>query len=494
MFTSGVGALVDLPNFSVLVRGIDDWSYDPAPPELSRSSEPRLLAAVQRLLGMRSASSELRPAPWLDGIDTDPNGAGGRVGVPVMPFPQWLRCTACDELAPLDSQHVRLRERQAAPAARGAVLPRRLPAGKQQAAARRGGPLRARLHGRAPRRLPVRRVRPQRRRLPQGATHPPLRMEDRGGNLGANVEIRLHQLRRQRNIREAMGERGAAEPARAAGAGTRTWARSTQPLRRSSPSCWWSARPTSGSRRPCPRWPCRRPAASALEAKVARALGAASSRSPTPGDARVRSQAVPARSAELRRSGPTTRCGPRSSAPGGAPAEATRRREQRLPGPAHPRVGDLHAAKPARRRPTDFTLRAAGRRARRACRTVFADVVQAERLREVRALVGFTRLDAPDPEDPDLVVRAPLSRAATPEWVPASEVRGEGIFLRVPEELLAGVGGPRSTTRDGAGGAPRGVRALPAQPLLRPDHRPTSTRCATGPAPGTSPCTPCRTC
>ncbi len=26
MYTSGVGSLVDLPNFSVLVRGLDDWS------------------------------------------------------------------------------------------------------------------------------------------------------------------------------------------------------------------------------------------------------------------------------------------------------------------------------------------------------------------------------------------------------------------------------------------------------------------------------------
>jgi hypothetical protein len=66
----------------------------------------------------------------------------------------------------------------------------------------------------------------------------------------------------------------------------------------------------------------------------------------------------------------------------------------------------------------------------------FADVIQAERLREVRASVGFTRLDAPDLEDPTLVTRAPLSRDR-PTWVPASEVRGEGIFLRLPEQLLA---------------------------------------------------------
>ncbi|WP_218951978.1 DUF1998 domain-containing protein [Amycolatopsis anabasis] len=63
------------------------------------------------------------------------------------------------------------------------------------------------------------------------------------------------------------------------------------------------------------------------------------------------------------------------------------------------------------------------------------DVVQVERLREVRALIGFTRLDSPDPDDPDLVTVAPLSRDR-PTWVPGSEVRGEGIFLRLPDDLL----------------------------------------------------------
>ncbi len=40
------------------------------------------------------------------------------------------------------------------------------------------------------------------------APHPRLRMEDRGGNLGANVEIECVACGEQRNIREAMGERG----------------------------------------------------------------------------------------------------------------------------------------------------------------------------------------------------------------------------------------------------------------------------------------------
>jgi hypothetical protein len=83
----------------------------------------------------------------------------------------------------------------------------------------------------------------------------------------------------------------------------------------------------------------------------------------------------------------------------------------------------------------DFALRRDPDGVPPALKGIYSDVVQAERLREVRALVGFTRLDAPDPEDPTLVTPVSLSRDQ-PTWVPASEVRGEGIFLRVPDDLL----------------------------------------------------------
>ena len=61
MYTSGVGALIDLPRMSVLVRGLDEWDYsnvgDDAP-----LSEERLLAAVQRELG--SQVSAFKRPPW----------------------------------------------------------------------------------------------------------------------------------------------------------------------------------------------------------------------------------------------------------------------------------------------------------------------------------------------------------------------------------------------------------------------------------------------
>src|SRR6202451_1965526 len=99
MFTGGVGALVDLPNFPVLVRGLDDWRYDTLP-EWEPLSEPRLLAAVSKLLA--APVKDLRPPPWLEDVPGDVTGQASRVGVPVIPFPQWLRCTACNRLAPME--------------------------------------------------------------------------------------------------------------------------------------------------------------------------------------------------------------------------------------------------------------------------------------------------------------------------------------------------------------------------------------------------------
>src|SRR4029077_20781989 len=64
--------------------------------------------------------------------------------------------------------------------------------------------------------------------------------------------------------------------------------------------------------------------------------------------------------------------------------------------------------------------------------------VIAERLREVNALIGFTRVEPPEEakEGGAPPPRAPLSNGK-PEWIPASEVRGEGIFLRFSSRLLA---------------------------------------------------------
>lgn len=67
-----------------------------------------------------------------------------------------------------------------------------------------------------------------------------------------------------------------------------------------------------------------------------------------------------------------------------------------------------------------------------------ARVVLARKLLEVRALVGFTRIDAAgvgtdDSLRPEI---APIYRNR-PDWLPAVEVRGEGIFIELDEEAIA---------------------------------------------------------
>ena len=61
-------------------------------------------------------------------------------------------------------------------------------------------------------------------------------------------------------------------------------------------------------------------------------------------------------------------------------------------------------------------------------------VVLVEKLREVRSLVGFTRLEASGDDSPSEL--APLRRGKA-EWVPAAEVRGEGLFLQLVESEVA---------------------------------------------------------
>jgi hypothetical protein len=63
-----------------------------------------------------------------------------------------------------------------------------------------------------------------------------------------------------------------------------------------------------------------------------------------------------------------------------------------------------------------------------------SQVMLVDRLREVRVLESFTRVDQPSAADP-ATRRAALS-AGPIDWLPAMEVRGEGVFLRFSEQPL----------------------------------------------------------
>lgn len=97
LWTYGPGALVDLPNLSVVTMGLDRWEVNRCPP----IEEARLLEAVRRVLGQQV--ERLRMPPIIKDENASPFTPEGKIGVPVRPFPRWLRCVRCGLLAEFDS-------------------------------------------------------------------------------------------------------------------------------------------------------------------------------------------------------------------------------------------------------------------------------------------------------------------------------------------------------------------------------------------------------
>jgi len=96
MFSFGVGAVFDLPHLSVMIMGLDDWDTRYS----LELSEERLLAALRRRLGNQVARLLLPP---MDNEELSADPTAPPIGVPVVPFPRWLRCPACQIMASLDS-------------------------------------------------------------------------------------------------------------------------------------------------------------------------------------------------------------------------------------------------------------------------------------------------------------------------------------------------------------------------------------------------------
>lgn len=421
LFTAGVGATVDLPNFSVMVQGLDEWRYDNVP-DFQPLQEPRLLAAVRSVVGPSVES--LRPVPWME-EEPDPAGPASRVGVPVAPFPQWMHCTACNELAPLASQvwgfeNANPYRPDEARFFHSTCQRRRKPravAARFVLACTNGHldefPYVAFTHhgGQCP-----------------AVSHPTMQMQDYGGNLGANVQLRCTNCGSARNIRSAQGDRGRANLPRCRGrhphlgifeeGGCDCEAH----MLVVGASNQWFAQQLSALAVPPT-------GASALEAKIEQLWEYLS------GVSSLEQVKVIWTFPQMRVLHDWKQ----------TDVLAAVERHREVLAANQPEVAgypdlrtpewEIFTAEPGPDPSPDFTVRRDPAGLPPELAGVFSDIVQVERLREVRALIGFSRLDAPDPDEPDLVTRVRLERSE-PKWVPASEVRGEGIFLRVSESLL----------------------------------------------------------
>jgi hypothetical protein len=100
LFTSGIGSTVDLPHLSVMIQGLEYWErYYKLLNNKELIVEPRLLKVVKKHLG--PTVNELRHPPWMQSDQGQADSE--RIGIPATLFPRWLRCTGCNLLAQASS-------------------------------------------------------------------------------------------------------------------------------------------------------------------------------------------------------------------------------------------------------------------------------------------------------------------------------------------------------------------------------------------------------
>jgi hypothetical protein len=106
LYTYGIGAIADLLNFSVIIMGLDEWETT----YTQEIKEDRLLNEVRKQLN-HSVQKLLSP-PLNQDTDNQSNfrDVQSLIGIPVAPFPSWMVCPACRLLAPLEAEFLQIRE------------------------------------------------------------------------------------------------------------------------------------------------------------------------------------------------------------------------------------------------------------------------------------------------------------------------------------------------------------------------------------------------
>lgn len=66
----------------------------------------------------------------------------------------------------------------------------------------------------------------------------------------------------------------------------------------------------------------------------------------------------------------------------------------------------------------------------------FQRIIRITRLREVKVLLGFTRVDAPDPDADVQANVVYLNKGKSEKWLPAAETNGEGIFIEFNKSTI----------------------------------------------------------
>ena len=445
LYTNGIGATVDLPHFAVMPSGIDAWErvYARRPGGAETIAEPRLLELTRRHLGTQVA--ELRKPPWAPEEKGWSAGSAIDLGIPCRVFPQWLRCTGCGLLAPVSHERftyrnvVKFRPDHAEfthenckgfegkkKGFRAVALPARY-----MIACVNGHldefPYDAWVHRGSP--------------CPSGSKFPPLRMREWKSNIGPDVQIHCMACQQSRGMLEAVGPKSAEKLPMCRGrhphldafykcdqqgrllmlGAANQWFASIIGLLALPTEQAASATDLSALLRILPKGDLddledlaemkmfRKFASIALKTDAFEAV-----------DDDLLWEAVQiARGSIVAQGEDSTgkQTDPRTIL---APEWAVLTDE--------PKYTQMSGSR-------DF--RAVHRDVPVSLQPVIAAVVAVEKLKKVNSFVGFTRIDALDRIDDAAARVAPLCTSGKPTWVPATEDRGEGVFLQFDESVVS---------------------------------------------------------
>ncbi len=408
--------MVDLPGMSVVVRGLEAWNEGG-----DVISEPRLLEQVRHALPSANVAS-LRAFP---GDSTTADDLLTTVGVPVTTFPRWLRCPACHQLLPIDGvDQLELRHQWPRRPDLAKWVHRHCPKQANRTVAQRRACLPARFVVACTRghldEFPY--VDFVHRTTDAACPGSQLQMRDAGSVLGPRVTITCTAgCGARRNISDAAGTKGSHNLPRCRGRHPhlQTFEACDQPLKLmvlGASNLWFNMSLSAL------HLPVENPAA-ALVAQHFEILGSLPTGALT--------QAVtmmPVLNAL------------RELTPEQLSAAVDAERQRRADSSTDEPVPELRHAEwelfshPTTDRQDDDFLAVPTPPPER-YRPLIGHVVQVERLREVQASLGFTRIEAPTQESFPKSF-SPLSGRAV-GWVPAIERRGEGIFLQLNETLVS---------------------------------------------------------
>ena len=440
LYTYGPGAIMDLPQFTIMPTGLDDWDRiwnrrEGAPP---RIHAPRLREAVRT--HMRSPFVQLRPHPWQPKRNAFSN-EGVDLGVPARVFPQWLRCTGCDMLGlvsqfsyinthPYRTDQARFEHTK---------CPGRGGAGK---AARPAVPARYLLAcamghlDEFPYELWV-----HRGRKCEKAEVPFLKMIDRTAGKGASAMIRCESCKLPRPMNEAQGQAGAAKLPRCRGRHPHLDAfepggcgAQTKLMLIGASNLWFAATlsiivmPESAEEK-----------AEDLADRIRAVLGDKLAK--YAGSLDILRDFLDAGGVDVTglSDGDLDALVAVALAPPPTPDEQEERLRRWDPVDLlvpewryllKDPLGDRHED-------PDSGLTLSRRDRGPQLRDEITRVLAVERLRKVNALTGFTRIDAFDRVGDVPKRLVPLTRERRPAWTVATEDRGEGVFLQLDESRVA---------------------------------------------------------